>query len=383
MRQFWTIAVNAFLELVRQPVFLLLMTASTLFCIFLSLVPYIALGDDPKLVKDAALALMFVVGLFGAVINASASVAHEIRTGTALAVLAKPVGRARFLLAKYVGLAAALTVLTYVNLLSALLAARMAFDAYGDADTSNASIYVGGVALAYALAGFINYFLRRPFVANAVFFVVCLTTIAAVYIILFTQTSTGVQLGGFRSVDWRMIPAAILILFALLVLAGVALACSTRLETIPTLAICTAVFLVGLMSDYFFGRRAEPAWASYSTKEDFGDNRWSEDQVRQLRAVVDKYDLNRTGRLERAERAAVSTADQQQLAAAGLGGSWWASVLYCVSPNWQLFWLADTLEKDTAGIPWTYVGKAFAYVVGYLGASLALALILFEERELS
>ena len=41
--------------------------------------------------------------------KASASVAREIRTGTALAVLAKPVGRAQFLLAKYVGLAAALT----------------------------------------------------------------------------------------------------------------------------------------------------------------------------------------------------------------------------------------------------------------------------------
>ena len=33
--------------------------------------------------------------------------------------------------------------------------------------------------------------------------------------------------------------------------------------------------------------------------------------------------------------------------------------------------------------PGTTIGKAFAYVVGYVGASLALAIVLFEERELS
>ncbi len=59
-------------------------------------------------------------------------------------------------------------------------------------------------------------------------------------------------------VDWRLMPAAILILFALWILAALALACSTRLDMIPTLAICSAFFLLGIMSDYLFGRRAEP-----------------------------------------------------------------------------------------------------------------------------
>jgi hypothetical protein len=36
MRQFVTIAGNAFMELIRQPVFLLLMTLSTLFEVFLA-----------------------------------------------------------------------------------------------------------------------------------------------------------------------------------------------------------------------------------------------------------------------------------------------------------------------------------------------------------
>src|SRR5664279_6563661 len=134
MRQFWNIAINAFMELIRQPVFLLLMTGSVLFEIFLAVPYYFAFGDEPKLVENSVLAVMLLAGLFGAVLSASASLAREIRTGTALAVLSKPVGRAQFLLAKYVGLAAALTLLTYVNMVGVLLASRMAFDAYGNTD---------------------------------------------------------------------------------------------------------------------------------------------------------------------------------------------------------------------------------------------------------
>lgn len=144
MRQFITIATNAFMELVRQPVFLLLMTASASFEIFLATPYYFAFGDEPKLVKNSVLAVMLLAGLFGAVLSASASLAREIRAGTALAVLSKPVGRTQFLLAKYAGLAAALAVLTYVNTVAALIASRMTFDAYGGTDVAAVGIFASG-----------------------------------------------------------------------------------------------------------------------------------------------------------------------------------------------------------------------------------------------
>jgi ABC-type transport system involved in multi-copper enzyme maturation permease subunit len=320
MRQFLTIAANAFMELIRQPVFLLLMTVSVLFEIFLAVPYYFAFGDEPKLVKNSALAVMLLSGLFGAVLSASASLAREIRTGTALAVLSKPVGRAQFLLAKFAGLAAALTVLAYVNLIGVLLAGWMSFDAYGKTDLPALGIFVAAVALAYGLAGFSNFFLRRPFVSDAVLALVVLATLAAFVVFQFTRQmqSMGVQ----AQVDWRLVPAGILVLFALWVLAALALACSTRLDTIPTLAICSAFFLIGLMSDYLFGRRAET-------------------------------------------------------------GEWWASALYTVIPNWQLFWFADALSMGKNTFQWAYVGKAFAYAVAYAGAALAVGTALFEERELS
>ena len=319
MRQFITIATNAFMELVRQPIFLLLMTSSAVFEIFLATPYYFAFGDEPKLVKNSTLAVMLLAGLIGAVLSASASLAREIRTGTALAVLSKPVGRARFLIAKYTGLAAALTLLTYVNLVAALLASRMAFDAYGSTDWFAVGIFALSLLLAYLLGGFSNFFLRRPFVSDAVFSLLLMVTIG--FIVINFYTKEGKPQDFAAGVDWRLIPAAILILFALWILAGLALACSTRFDMIPTLAICSALFLVGIMSDYLFGRPAE-------------------------------------------------------------AGSWWASVLYTVTPNWQLFWLADALATGKDTFQWGYVGKSFIYVVGYVGAVLAVAVSLFEDREL-
>ncbi|HTI97517.1 MAG TPA: hypothetical protein VL527_01340 [Dongiaceae bacterium] len=380
MRQFTTITINAFMELVRQPVFLLLMTGSALFEIFLAVPYYFAFGDEPKLVKNSVLAVVFLSGLLGAVLSASASLAREIRTGTALAVLAKPIGRAQFLLAKYAGLALALTLLTYVNLVAALVASRMTFDAYGSTDKAAVAIFAGGVAVAYALAGFSNFFLRRPFVSDAVLLLVPLVTLAAFFIIQFTRQAQ--SLNELAQVDWRMVPATLLLLFAIWILAALALACSTRLDIIPTLAICSAFFMVGLMSDYFFGRHAEPVW-QYEMRAETTNPQWTQSQRALIDEIVKKYDTDHNGVLETPERATLSAADKARLSQAGMGGSWWASGLYTIIPNWQLFWLADALDTGRSLLHWGYVGKAFAYAMAYVGAILALAVMLFEERELS
>jgi len=379
MRQFITIATNAFMELVRQPVFLLLMTSSAVFEIFLATPFYFAFGDEPKLVKNSTLAAMLLAGLFGAVVSASASLAREIRSGTALAVLSKPVGRAQFLLAKYVGLMVALAMLTYVNALAALLASRMAFDAYGSTDLFAVGIFVLSLLVAYSLGGFTNFFLRRPFVSDAVFCVVVMLTAAFVIINFYTKEAKPQAFA--TGVDWRMVPAGILVLLALWVLAALALACSTRLDMIPTLAICSSLFLLGIMSDYLFGRPAEPVWR-YDLQQEAASSRWSVAQKELLKELVVKYDKDKNGVLEPAEREKITSQDKARLAQAGMAGKWWASVLYTLTPNWQLFWLADVLNNDKGVVPWAYVGKALAYAAGYAGAALSLALALFEEREL-
>lgn len=319
MRQTMTIGGNAFVEVLRQPIFLLLMTASAVFAVFLASTPFFGFGADDKLVKDSVLATMFVIGLLVAVLSASSTLSREVRSGTALATLSKPVGRFPFLLGKFLGLAGALSVLTYVNLISALMASRMAFTAYGEADKRAFFLYTGAILLAYAAGGFTNYFLRRPFVSDAAFFVAVFSTLAFFIVSQLPRPSSMFE--EHIQIDWRLIPASVLILLAFFVLAGLALACSTRFDLIATLSICSGVFLVGLMSDYLLGRPAEE-------------------------------------------------------------GAWWAKALYAAVPNWQLFWMADALENEKT-IPWSYVGRAFLYAALYLSALLALALALFEDRELS
>lgn len=380
MRQFLTITTNAFMELVRQPVFLLLMTTSAVFEIFLATPYYFAFGDEPKLVKNSTLAVMLLSGLLGGVLSAASSLAREIRSGTALAVLAKPVGRAQFLLAKYTGLIAALTLLWYANLLGALLASRMAFDAYGSADLLAIGFFSLALLLAYVLGGFSNFFLRRPFVSDAVISLMVMLTL--VFVIINFYNKEGKPQAFAAGVDWRMIPAGVLILFAVWILAGFALACSTRLDIIPTLAICSAFFLLGIMSDYLFGRSADPIWR-YELEQQSSSTRWSESQKALLKDIVARYDKNHNGSLDAVERAAISPEDKARMTRAGMGGSWWASFLYTLTPNWQLFWLADAIDSGQNTFQWRYVGKAFAYMVFYVGAVLSLAVMFFEERELS
>lgn len=309
------------MEVVQQPIFLLLMTCSSFFCVFLSVVPYFGFGDDVRIVKTSLLAVTLVTGLFGAVLCASSSVAREIRSGTALAVLAKPVGRARFILGKYVGLSGALTLLVYVNLVASLLASRMAYDAYGSADTFSFGVFsLGGLLAAFVLGAFLNYFLQVRFVFTTVIAVVVLTT-AMFGILLATDAETTGASMDPRTVDWRLVPATVLLLFAVLILTALALACSTRLEILPTLAICSGILFLGLMSDWLF--------------------------------------------LEKSEN-----------------GVAWAKLLYTVIPNWQNFWLADVLSQKES-IPVGYIGHAFGYLIGYVGATLTVALWLFEDRELT
>ena len=301
------------MELIRQPVFLLLMTASVLFEIFLAVPYYFAFGDEPKLVENSVLAVMLLSGLLGAVLSASASLAREIRTGTALAVLSKPVGRAQFFLAKYAGLAAALTVLTYVNLIGVLLASRMSFDAYGKTDMPALVIFAAGMAVAYGLAGFSNFFLRRPFVSDAVLALVVFATLAAFVIFRFTsQTEAGVM----AHVDWRLVPAGILILFAVWIFAAMALACSTRLDTIPTLAVCSAFFLIGLTSDYLLGRRTEPVWQRNGLAVNM--RRMAVHAGRTIKRLClnplcKNDDVDNSGKLELSERKAITAEDKARL----------------------------------------------------------------------
>lgn len=116
-----------------------------------------------------------------------------------------------------------------------------------------------------------------------------------------------------------LLKASLLIMLALSLLCGVALAGSTRMGTVPTLLLTIAALCVGLVTDHY-------------------------------------------------------------LLPLDTAGETWAKVLYRVLPNFQFFWMIDALSDDRV-IPWSYVGSVAGYTAVYVAALVALAAALFETRE--
>lgn len=315
LKQFIALARLTALEAIRQPVFLLLMAAAVFFMALLPLITAHTMGEGERMVRDSALALYFVTGLVLGSYLACAALQHEIRRGTVAAILAKPVGRTLLFCAKFAGVAAVMVLFATALTITTLLATRAAVPEY-HVDWWAAGPLLVAVPLAFLVAGWINYRTRRPFISNA-FVALVLALLGALIFAGFFDDSGQVVTWG-QPLPWKIVPAGILIAQAILVLAALALVLATKLDVVPTLALCSVVFLLGLMSDYLFGRQA----------------------------------------------------------AEGKMGA----VLYGLIPNLQQFWLADALAGAGA-IPWSYVGAAALYALGLLTFLLALGMLVFGRME--
>lgn len=305
LKRFFAITALTALDAIRQPIVLLL-TTSTLVAI--ALMPVLlmhGLGESQKLVQDSALALHFVAGLFLGGYAASAGLGAEIHRGTLSTVLSKPVDREVFFLAKFAGIAITLALFSFTSILATMMSVHVAEDP-PDNIWNAGGIMLAAVAVAYAVAGIINFWKRRPFVSTAFLLVIGFQALAFVIGI------------AAKTVTWRVMPASLLVSVATLVLAAIALALITRLDLVPTLAVCTLIFLLGLMTDYLLGHEA------------------------------------RTSVL--------------------------AATAYNLLPNWQHFWLADALAGD-GSIPWIYVRRVAVYAMFYLLGTLSLGMVSFRNVE--
>jgi hypothetical protein len=98
------VALAAFREGVRQPMYWLLSGAAFLLLTVSLFIPYFTFGEDHIMYKDLGYdAIMLTAVVFGA-LAASMFVSDEIEGRTALTLLSKPVSRREFLLGKYFGI---------------------------------------------------------------------------------------------------------------------------------------------------------------------------------------------------------------------------------------------------------------------------------------
>lgn len=326
---FWPLARLTLVEVPRQPALLLLVTTLIL---FIGCLPFLIthnLGEPGKLVRDSALAVMFLGSLLISATAACGAVSQEIRRGTAGAILSKPISRVRFLAAKYCGVSVMMLVFGGMCMLAILLADRAAARLFVIGWGYLVPLYLA-VLGGYVLGAVIHYRTRRPFASTAFWCMAGLLVAAFVWTLVFEpgagagvidhgdHTHADPMAGERVPVRWALVPACLLLMVAALMLQALALLCALRLAVVPTLSICGGLFLVGLMSDYLL-----------------------------------------------AERAVTSL---------------WARGLYMVLPNWQHFWMADALTGG-GGVPWSYVVQAAGYGLAWTGGVLLLALGSFERME--
>jgi len=80
------------------------------------------MSDDNKLLREIGLSTLFLTSLFIAIFSASGAVAKEMETKTIMTVLSKPVQRPIFIIAKFLGVAAAVILAHYICTIGLLMA---------------------------------------------------------------------------------------------------------------------------------------------------------------------------------------------------------------------------------------------------------------------
>jgi ABC-type transport system involved in multi-copper enzyme maturation permease subunit len=319
-RQFSSIARLTMLEAMRQPISLLLLAACVLLIAALPFLITHTLGGAEKIVRDSAFAIHLVVGLLLGSYAACYTLVREIHRGTASTVLSKPVGRGTFMLAKYVGICAFMVLFSVAATMATLVSARVArvSDTLYLFDVWAALPLFSVPFLAFIFGAWVNYRRRSPF--NSVAFMSLVGLVLAAGLGCAFVDHEGARAPFTATLPWAVVPASVLITMAILVITAIAVSLAPRLDLVPTIATCSIVLMVGLVSDYALGRVA---------------------------------------------------AD----------GRVWAKVLYTLVPNWQHFWVVDALHGG-GRITADYVGKVAVYAACYSAGILAVGVLAFRRMEL-
>jgi hypothetical protein len=252
---FYHIAKNTFRESLREPIFFILL-ASALFMI--GLFPSFSMfvfREQIKLVIDSSMATTMVFGLVASVLCASHTITREMRNGTVLLLMSKPVYRWSFILAKIAGITMALTVFVFICNTASLISVRIAKDQFR-LDFTAMYIYFAIIFFSAFAGGLRNYFSRTSFASTAI---VTLLVILPAYAFLLNFIPVH---GKPLPLRLDMIPALLLIFFSVWTMGTVTVLFSTRLDVVANLTVSSLIFFLGLVSNYFLAEKASSGFIS-------------------------------------------------------------------------------------------------------------------------
>jgi hypothetical protein len=324
----YSVAANTFVEAVRQPVYAVIVGSAAVMILISPYVTMFTLMQSPKFITDMGLATLMLAGLLLGAFTASNVISQEIDNRTVLTVISKPVGRAEFILGKFLGVMAGLVVAIY--LLSLVLVLTVSGGALEADLEQELSLWIvlsvfGCMFLSVCYGLYHNFFHDRPFASRAMGAVIPLLTICFVVFSFVDTRALKDPWGAFgKGINLDVVRACLMCSWAILLMAAFAVAISTRLSVVVNVAVCSGLFVLGLLSQYLF----------------------------------------------------------VQLAHSAPKLQWLAGILYRIIPNLQAFWVADTMNVGI-GVPAVLVYRTGVYAFFFIGAFLFLGMLLFQERQVA
>ena len=374
-----TIAIfrNTFFESIRQPIALVLLVVATLGLIFSNLLAGFTMEDDQRMMIDLGLSTVFICGTLLAAFIATNVLNREIENRTALTVISKPVSRPLFVVGKFLGVAAALLLVTlYMSFVFMLVEMHGVRQTVRDPHHVPVLVFGSVVALlGLGASVWCNYFYGKVFASTVITIVTPLIGLAYLLCLMFDPGFTRQPISmGFDGQMWIALAG---IAMAIMVLTAIAIAASTRLGQMMTLCVTVGIFLLGMLSNYFFGGPTRDLAATWIHRPSMPALTDIVAQTHTLHLVARHTDPPAP------EKEVMLPGIELSSMADGLGerleyAAYW--IAYSVLPNFQSFWFTDALTQGHV-IPMKLLWGVVGYGLIYITAALSLAVILFQRRE--
>lgn len=440
-----TIARTTFIESVRQPITFILFGIGLVAIILSTAGTGFAMGytesgelsGDDKLLFDFGLATVFALSVLLAAFIATATMSREIENKTVLTVVSKPVPRATVVIGKWLGVTAALLISSTTLMLMLLLSLRHGVLSNASDDLDGPVWLFGGLAVlgAIALGGWGSFFYGWSFPQVVTLSLLPFTAVAYVMVLLLSKEWQWQN--PIIDLKVQVIVAGLILLLAMPVLTSIAVAASCRLGQVMTIVICFGMFIFGMLSATFIGSRAftaEPIAqvlrstpererfremknpgditfieikGGYSLRPKVGDPLYYAASPTGADRPVARFtpftgDMGRSQTPGTPPALVITAIEDRKLTVQTVGdrplqlsrtpreGDWLfftppqinfaALVAWGMVPNLQFFWVLDAVQQNVP-IPFSHIGLVALYSLCQVTAYLAVAVMLFQRRD--
>jgi hypothetical protein len=312
------ISKNTFIETLRQPIYAVIIIFSLLLMFLAPAISMYTLEEDIMLLRELGLSTLFLAGLFIAIFASTGAITEEIESGTITTVLSKPINRPTFVIGKFLGVSMALALAHLLITMIMLMMIRHGVleSATDEVDWTPITAAAAAILGTLSITAFLNYVYDWNFPSTGIVTGTILTGFGMLFLVFIDKEWKFNPAG--NNIQMFDIAASGLLLLALFILVAIAILFSTRFNEVLTLTFCVGIFLLGLISDWVFGR--------------FSDQHT------------------------------------------------WAKVGAILTPNLQFFWVSDAIYEN-ATIPGAYLLETIVYSSLYTAGILVLAIAFFQRRQ--